>query len=425
MGDWPDAALLSKKDENERWKAFDHDRLARPHSVVGPMGTCIVYAGWKMADQAQAPCDDAERRLPGNALVDVARADLAQRRGLLDEVDQALARALATDATCVPAHVLRGRVKRAQGDDDAALAAFQAAQGLKADCFECAVQSAELLEKKQDRAGAVVRWERALALVPDHAEALKRYAAALVGGTPSPADQQRALAAYEKAIDLGMTDPSTLLAAARLAAPVDLDRAVDYATRAAAKREDDVDAWRLVVELQRKKGDGAAVLTAADEVLRLLPDDGAAHLIMARTAASNERWVDAVVHYDALAKTAAQGPVPGLDPAELAAAKAEQKKLATELQIGERGASGQADAVVGEVLKTAKKVFADRKKRRPALAGKVQFVIKTDEAGDVRDVVVKDDTLGDTRIAASIVGNLRRAKIKGGQKSYAFTMEFQ
>ncbi len=26
---------------------------------------------------------------------------------------------------------------------------------------------------------------------------------------------------------------------------------------------------------------------------------------------------------------------------------------------------------------------------------------------------------------ASIVGNLRRAKIKGGQKSYAFTMEFQ
>lgn len=146
----------------------------------------------------------------------------------------------------------------------------------------------------------------------------------------------------------------------------------------------------------------------------------------ARAAKKAERLVEAVVHYDELARALRGGALPpGISPEEAKAASAEHATLASDLDIELRGPSGKADAVVGRVLATAKKVFAERKKRKPALEGKVQFVVQTDEAGAVEDVVIKDDTLGDPRVAAAIVGNLRRATIKGGAKSYAFTMEFQ
>ena len=47
------------------------------------------------------------------------------------------------------------------------------------------------------------------------------------------------------------------------------------------------------------------------------------------------------------------------------------------------------------------------------------------ESGVVDDVRISEDTLGDPNVVASIVGNLRRARITGGAKRYSFAMEFQ
>jgi hypothetical protein len=47
------------------------------------------------------------------------------------------------------------------------------------------------------------------------------------------------------------------------------------------------------------------------------------------------------------------------------------------------------------------------------------------EGGAVDTVDIERDTLADPAVAASVVGNLKRATIVGAAKRYSFTLEFQ
>lgn len=414
-------AIFAIEDENERWKAFRADAEKHPASGIGPLGECFVYAGWKMHDQAQAPCAAAEKALGGSALVELARGDLAARRERLEEARAHFEKALAADGGCVPAHTgLAGLATRA-GDTGAAVAALDAALKAWPECFSCAARKAALVEKASGVEAALPHWEAALAIVPEHGDTLKRYAAALVGK-----DDAKALAAYEKAIGRGRADAQTLLAAAELArATGDVDKALDYGERASQAEADNVALWRLLAALYEQKKDTPGLERAWGEVLRLLPDDPVAHLALARASKGQDRYVSALEHYETAVRALSREGAPGTSPELAQAAGEELKQLLAELKIDEAGVKGSVSRVVGVVQRTVRKVFEERVKEKRGLKGKLDVVVVTNKDGGVDEVRIERDTLGDSRVAAAVIGNLRRATIHGGAKRYALELEFE
>lgn len=409
---------MSMETENDRWQAFKGDGQLNPESVVFPLGECFVYAWWKMADQQTKPCDEAAGRVDDLALVDVARGELLRRDG---KPAQALARydaALATDARCVPALIGKARAQAAAGDAAAARATYKSAQALAPDCFLCAQERAAVVEDQEGKAAARPLWKEALALQPDHAPTVRRYAATQVGH-----DDKAALAAYEKAISLGVEDRDTLVAAARLAEKMGaLDRAAAHAKRAAEAEKSDVKSWRLLAELNEKKGDAAAAGKAYKQILELVPDDWAAHLALARAAKKGERLIEALTHYEAATRALEEA---GEDASQAkVAANTELGELLRALQIPDKGSEGTATRVVSIVQSRVRKLYEAARKKERGLKGTVEVVVVTREDGTVKSVKIKKDGLKNATVAAALVGNLQRARIVGGAKRYSFELDF-
>jgi tetratricopeptide (TPR) repeat protein len=411
-------ARLAIEKENDSWQAFKADSEAHPDSVVRPLGECFVYARWKMADQAKGPCELASQRVDDLALVDVALGDLAAARKDYAAAVVAYDKALAVDGQCTPALLRKARAQRAAGDAKSAGATYLSALKQQSDCFVCAAERADLVEQSEGTSAARGEWERALQIAPDHAPTVQRYAASQVG-----ADDGKALAAYEKAIALGVKDKATLLAASRLASKTgDAAKAVTHAQAAAKVYSDDVGILRLVVSLQDKKGDAAGADAANAKILELLPDDWQAHLALARSAKKGSRLVDALNHYDA-ATRALEGAGDDVS-AEKVAANAELGTLLRELKIPDKGASGNVTRVVGVVQGRVRPLFEAAKKKQKGLKGMIEVVVVTEKDGSVKDVEISKDSLSDPKVAAALVGNLRRATIVGGAKRYSFELEF-
>ena len=412
-------ALHSIGNDKSRWKALKEDGDKHPASAVSPLGQCFVYAEWKMGDHVKPTCDEAAQKAPTLALVDVARADFALRERRLDDAIALLQGAVQRDGTCVPAIAALARTQALKGDAPAAVAMWERARVAWPQCFYCAVAHAELVEETQDKAAAAPLWEQAVALAPDHPDTLKRYAATRAG-----VDDAAALAAYEKVIALGVEDKATLVAAATLARGTP-EKAIPYLQRALKKQGDDVDGWCLLLALADAKGDPSLADQASSEILRLIPDDAPAHLLRARQSQKAGDLVGAVIHYESALRSIAAGKDGALDATAVSRARADAGKLNGDLLIEGRGSQGSASSVVSNVQRTVKRLFAERLKRRPGLKGTVEVAVQTTDTGSVEDVSISQDTLGDPTVSASIVGNLRRAKITGGAKRYSFAMEFE
>lgn len=409
-------ALYAIPDEQERWRAFKQDREEHPESALGHLGECFIYAAWKVPDQARVPCETASARLRSLALVDVARGDLASNRGDATTAAQLYEAALAVDGACVPALVRLARLK-AEASPSTAVSTYEKALGAKPDCFLCAFEKAALLEQSEGMEAAISSWEAALALAPEHPTLVKRYAAAQAGR-----DDAAALAAYEKAISLGVNDVATFIAAATLAERAgEVAKALSHAQAAAAVQADDVEIWRLVASLAEKSEDASAAATAHGEVLRLAPEDAPAHLALARASVSNEQWLDALTHLES-AVASLESPE---EAERKAAAEAELLALLDKLFVRKAGTKGNVNRVVAVVQGDVRKLFEERKKEKRGLAGLVAVTVITREDGSVREVSIAKDTLEDPMVAAALVGNLRRATIVGGAKRYNFELEFQ
>jgi tetratricopeptide (TPR) repeat protein len=404
--------------DQARWKVFKTLDEESPGSSIAALGSCEIYAMWKMDDQADAPCRKAEAGLPGLALADVARADLALRRANTDAARAAARRAVTTDATCAPAHVVEARVLTLAGETDGAIAAWDAALTAAPDCFSCALERARLIESTQGPRSAIPAWERALALEPTHAVVLERFAAALVGE-----DDARALEAYETAIKSGRATQVTLLAAATLADRTgDLVKAADYAEKAVALEPTLVDGWRLVLSVADRRSEDDGRDRAANAILRLLPEDAMSHLVLARMAKTNENIVAALTHYDAIA---ARGAGDSLDEETMATALAERDALRSEISISSTPLTGDANSVVNQVQKITRTVYEKRLKQKRTLKGSLEVILRTRGDGAVEDVTISDDKLDDPWVAASVVGNFRSARIIGKAQRLTIKLTFE
>ena len=113
-------------------------------------------------------------RAPVPSLAPLDRGEAALRRGALDEADACFAEALAAagaDPARALAHNKRALVAIARGDRIAAQAAVDTALALYAACVPAIVNAGNLLLEAGDIAGAIARFETAIALDPDYPEA--------------------------------------------------------------------------------------------------------------------------------------------------------------------------------------------------------------------------------------------------------------
>ncbi|MFZ9888139.1 MAG: hypothetical protein ACO3JL_11610 [Myxococcota bacterium] len=403
--------IATISDEQQRWKAFREDRKANPESVVGALGECLVYADWKMSDQAKRPCEAAAKAVPGLALVEVAYGDIDAKRGDRGSAKGHYEAAIQLDGSCASTYP---RLAAVLAPDDVAKAVAAYDDGLKVSpgCFTCAVGKAELIEREQGSGAALAAWEAALALAPEHPSTVKRYAAAQAGR-----DDGAAFAAYEKAIMLGVDDIPTLVAASELATKLGrADRALAHAKSAAAMKSDDVSNWRLVAQCAEASADAATARDAYQQVLRLLPSDVSAHLSLGRGSRASGDYVDALAHYEA-AMAAGASPEPSTT--------AELESLLKELHIKPEGHRGDVNRVVRAVQGEVRLAFQEQRESNPALTGIVQVTVITAPDGSVKEVQVGTDELQNPVVSASLVGNFQRANITGGAKRYRFELEFR
>ncbi|MEA1653193.1 tetratricopeptide repeat protein [Nitrospirillum sp. BR 11164] len=127
-------------------------------------------------DEAAALFERAARLAPADAALALDQGRCLHSLGRLDAAAAALTRALflATGTTAAGAHITLGRVREAQGREDAALAAYQAGlavPGLAAADPLMAAQGLQaqgaLLHKQDQAQDAATAYEAALALAPD------------------------------------------------------------------------------------------------------------------------------------------------------------------------------------------------------------------------------------------------------------------
>jgi tetratricopeptide (TPR) repeat protein len=419
------AALVSMEDEQARWKAFKG--LEGPLQPLRELGECEIYSSWKMQDQAASHCE----AVPGGlALVDVAYADYDAEK---DDHAAALAHldaALGKTPECQVALMHKARVVEKQGDAAAIDAAWAASLNAWPACVSCAIARAKAAETSGGIEAALPLWEAALDLAPANASVLERYATAQVGR-----DDQKALAAYEKALQLNSESFPTLLAAARLSRTLDdTVKAVQYAEKASTVEPDNLEVWRELVGLYQAREETTGFEKALGEVLRIKPADGDAHLELARLAKKDGDFVLSLTHYEQAIAGLGEGDTPAEPPPADGAQAPPSKKLTAEtelaalkgeLLISEPGPSGDANQVVGQVQRTARKLFTEQKKKNRNLAGVVKLRVRTDKSGAVTEVEITDDTLKDPRVAASLVGNLRAARFDGGAQRLRFELEFE
>ncbi len=420
------ARHLSLATPEERFRAFHDERVDSPDSVVGPLGECLVYAGWsRMGPQASKACDAAAAALgEQRVLADIGRA----WSSLLH--DNAPARALAVaDAGLVTAPgcgafvVTRARARAASGDAIAARDAWRDAVAALPTSFRC-LNEAALAEERADpgpagRAAAAALFERALAVAPDHADTLRRFAAATAG-----VDDVRALKAYAAAVKAGARDYPTLLAAARLATSLastddDVSRAVDFARRASEASREDPEPRRLLVQVLARKGAWDDVIVAGNALLDLEGDDAIARHALARAALAKNDVANAVRHYDAAARGLGT-----LDAAQQSAVNGELQALLARLLVDPAKAPrGGANVVASRIQKQLQTLWAERvKKNAVTRGGDIVVVAETDATGRVIDVDMKNDGVGDPDMAGAAVAWLSRATIEGGARRY--TLEF-
>jgi tetratricopeptide (TPR) repeat protein len=420
------AKHLALATPEERFRAFHDELTERPGSPVGPLGECLVYASWsRMGPQAAKACDIAAAALgPQRVLADIGRSQSA----LLHDGDAARALALA-DAGLVAAPgcdafvVARARARAATSDPATARDAWRDAVAALPGSFRCLTEAA-LAEERADaspagRAAAAALFERALAVAPDHADTLRRFAAATAG-----VDDVRALTAYAAAVKAGARDYPTLLAAARLATALassddDVSRAIDFASRASEASREDPEPRRLLVQMLARQGAWDDVIVAGNALLDLEGDDAAAHHALARAALAKGDVAGAVRHYDAANRSLAS-----LDAAAQTAVTTGLQALLTRLLVDPAKApKGGANVVASAIQRQLQTLWTDRVKRKAVTkGGDLVVVAETDATGRVVAVDIKSDGVNDPDLAGAAVAWLSRAAITGGARRY--TLEF-
>ncbi len=417
---------LSLATPEERFRAFHDELTARPQAVTGKLGECLVYASWaRMGPQARQACDGAAAILGDAAvLAEIGRAQAA----LTHDKDPALADRIADDGlrrspSCAALVTLRARARASSADPVVARDAWREAVAALPTSFRSLTENA-IAEERADpspsgRAAAAALFERALAVAPDHADTLRRFAAATAG-----VDDVRSLRAYTAAVKAGARDFPTLLAAARLATALassdtDVAQATDFARRATETSREDPEPRRLLVQLLARQGAWDDVVVAGNALLDLEADDPTARYALGRAALAKNDVAVAVRHFESATRGQAS-----LSPDQQAALKSDHGALLKRLLVEpDKTTTGSASTVASATQQRLQTLWRDRiAKRAVSKGGDLIVVAETDATGRIVEVEIKSDGVGDPELAGAAVAWLSRSVVQGGARRY--TMEF-
>ena len=417
---------LSLATPEERFRAFHDELTSRPQSSTGKLGECLVYASWaRMGPQAKQSCAAASAVLgPAAVLAEIGRAQTA----LTHDKDPALAERIAdeglkTSPTCAALVTLRARARAANTDAVGAREAWREAVSALPTSFRSLTEAA-LAEERADpspagRAAAAALFERALAVAPEHADTLRRFAAATAG-----VDDVRSLRAYVAAVKAGARDFPTLLAAARLATGLaqgdaDVAQAADFARRASEASREDPEPRRLLVQLLARQGAWDEVVVAGNALLDLEADDPTARFALGRAALAKNDIAAAVRHFDG-----AMRGVTSLDPGQQAALRSDQGALFERLLVEpDKAPKGSASAVASATQQRLQTFWRERVgKKAVTKGGELVVVAETDANGRIVLVDITTDGVGDPELAGAAVAWLSHSVVQGGARRY--TMEF-
>jgi len=368
----------------------------------------LIYVEWKIDDQAQR-CFNAA--VAGEPKLAIAYARLGQtyaRKGDVERARGYFQQALDRDPEDADALMGLAGLIEASGDRPKALELYQKAAAAWPESPEPALTAAKLLEGRNDPGAAEAFYRQAAQRSPQSV-AVRRTLGALLA---QQGRLQEARDVYEEARSIDPKHFPTLLALAKISEDMgDADGAFAYYRQAGEAKGDHPDVLRALGRgyLAREQMSGAEKAFA--KLLELVADDAEAHLALARINADASRYTEAVEHYRAALLKQPD------DKAER-----ERKKLEEQLNIATTPAKGRTvDLTFGAALKPIIDLYKQRLKKRPKLEGKVTLDVGVNADGSVDTVTVKEDTLKDEYLRASIFWNIKDARFPTGEKKRFFT----
>lgn len=389
---------------DESWNQFKALTQQFPDNAWAHLGMGLVYAKWKMKQQALAEYDGILKRDPKFYPAITATADLLMHEGDVAGAEKKYRAtlALADDAA---AHAGLGRLLLSQGKKDQAVPELEKAVAQWPDqpAVLRALLALELEGKRTAKAIEVA--SRISELAPRDREIRKTLAdLRFESGDKAGAAQE-----YERMLRLGNPEAPVLQ---RLA---ELYRALD-------KTDDEQRTLQLLSTLDRSNPApniriaeislAKDALEAAEgqlvEALERDPKSTVAHLMAGKLKEKKGVLHEALEHYRQA----------GSEGAPLAA------DLEKRIELPKKPVKGSVDAIYGAVAKDLGQFLAVRQKANPKLAGGVlKYRVKVLADGRIEGVEVIDDTVGDPLLTAHVYFGLKEATFPKQRREPVFEFE--
>lgn len=400
--------VYASEDRNAAWKEFNAQAKKDPGNALAQLGMQLIYVEWKIDDQAEV-CH--ERAVAADPKLAVAHARLGAayvRKGDDARARQYFNQALEADPEDGDALLGLARLHVRADEAPQALERYRAAMKAWPELAAAPAEAAALAERLEDMTQAEEFYRQAARSAPRSVEVRRSLAALLV--RQGKADDARAV--YREAAAIDPKHFPTLLALARLSEQAgDDDAAFEYYRKAGDAKGDELDVQRALGRGYLKRDQLGGAETAFAQVLALAPNDGEAHLALARINLKAQRHSEAVGHFRAALK---------VQPDE--AVSKERAALEKELNISTTPAQGRSvDATFNAALKPILDSYKLRLKKKPKLAGQVTLKVVVDAKGAVTEVKVVEDTLKDEPLMACIYWNVFDARFPEADKARHFT----
>ncbi len=375
-----------------------HRRSAAPWLAIWRL-----YLEWGVLDQVERTMPLALEADPGNWLVGLTAAAVAERRGQAGPAAAGYRAALAIDPGNVDAHVGLARLAQAAGDEvTARLEADAALKELPGHAPALRVL-AGLAEARGDGPGAASLYGRVVAANPRDRASRVKLARLLrqQGDAAGARDQWKAALVIKE-------DAETLVALAE-AARLSGDTATEQRSLERLSALDPGNSeWRRIAEIRLQANDPAGAERALRQAVSRDPKDAQNQLALGRLLAGSGRLETGLEHLRAAG--------------EAGASEREEAEKRINLRKHTTPELGALQRAVGALIDAT---YRQRLKELPRLSGKLTIRVTTDASGRAALVEVVEDTLHDDAVRACAYWNLKDAAYptqKPGRSSFSFTL---
>lgn len=396
------AAYALPHDE-DTWAELKFHAARAPGSAIPWVAMMRIYMEWGVLDQVERSLPVAREAEPGNWLVGLAGAALAERRGQAAAAAAGYQAALGRDPANVEARVGLARLAQAAGDEVTARLQCDAVLADLPGHAPALVVLAALAEGRGDLPGSIALLSRVVAANPGDRPARVKLARLLrqSGDAAGARDQWKA------ALEL-KEDAETMVALAEAARLCGDTATEQRALERLSALDPGSPEWRRIAEIRVAAKDLAGAERALRQAVARDQKDPLNHAALGRLLADTGRSGEALEQLRAGGETSA----------------ADREALEKRINLRKQPA-GDVAALQRAVGLLIDATYRQRLKELPRLSGKLTIRVTTDASGRAALVEVLEDTLHDEDVRACAYWNLKDAAYpaqKPGRSSFTFTL---